>query len=65
MSRKCACKHLWKRHDAGGCHANYSAGPSGVFRCPCRVPAPERSSTATSSPRTSSPNDGGSSGRIG
>lgn len=38
---KCAgCSHRWDRHGPGGCTASYSAGPSGTFRCACRVPAP-------------------------
>jgi hypothetical protein len=38
---KCAgCNHLWEHHDRGGCHARYSAGPSGTFRCPCQETPP-------------------------
>jgi hypothetical protein len=36
---KCpVCKHVREKHgppDAPGCWAQYSAGPSGTFRCPC------------------------------
>lgn len=29
------CKHLLEKHAPDGCHARYSAGPSGTFRCGC------------------------------
>lgn len=40
------CRHSKLSHDADGCHARYSAGPSGTFRCPCKrqpetFPAPD------------------------
>ena len=35
---KCGGKHLLRKwHNESGCHASYSAGPSGTFRCPCRI----------------------------
>lgn len=31
------CHHTKKRHGPNGCRALRSCGPSGTFRCPCRV----------------------------